>query len=118
LHISKERQAKNKMQKHKDILVAVPKSICNNLLYVIAGGQTVQSSTKAPSAHEPLGSVGGNKYICVFPMNLDKNNLVQYSFTLGTSCRQQKKKSFTQLLEHDSAFVVGHNCLEGLLVKD
>jgi hypothetical protein len=25
---------------------------------------------------------------------LDKSNLVQYSFTLGTSCRQQKKKIF------------------------
>jgi hypothetical protein len=94
LHLSEERQAKNKMQKHKDILVAVPKSIYNNLLYVIAIGQTVQSSSKAPSAHEPLANVGGKKYICVFPMNLDKSNLVQYSFTLGTSCRQQKKKIF------------------------
>jgi hypothetical protein len=28
------------MQKHKDILVAVPKSIYNNLWYVIAIGQT------------------------------------------------------------------------------
>jgi hypothetical protein len=115
---SEERQAKNKMQKHKDILVAVPKSIYNNLLYVIAIGQTVQSNAKAPSAHEPLESVGGNKYICVFPMDLDKSNLVQNSSALGTSCRQQKSESFTQLLEHDSAFVVGHNCLQGLLVKD
>jgi hypothetical protein len=50
LHLSEEKQAKNKMQKHKDILVAVPKSIYNNLLlYGIAIGQTVQSSSKAPS---------------------------------------------------------------------
>ncbi len=46
LHISKERQAKNKMQKH--ILVAVPKNIYKNLLCVITIGQTVQSSSKAP----------------------------------------------------------------------
>jgi hypothetical protein len=51
LHISKERQdfkeiSKNKMQKH--ILVAVPKNIYKNLLCVIAIGQTVQSSSKAP----------------------------------------------------------------------
>jgi hypothetical protein len=38
LHISKERQAKNNMQKH--ILVAVPKNIYKNLLCVIAIGQT------------------------------------------------------------------------------
>ncbi len=48
LHISNERQAKNKMQKHK--LVAVPKNINKNLLCVIAIGQTVQSSSKAPCA--------------------------------------------------------------------
>jgi hypothetical protein len=46
LHVLKERQAKNKMQKH--ILVAVPKNIYKNRLCVIAMGQTVQSSSKAP----------------------------------------------------------------------
>jgi hypothetical protein len=46
LHVLKERQAKNKMQKH--ILVAVPKNIYKNLLCVIAIGQPVQSSSKAP----------------------------------------------------------------------
>jgi predicted SpoU family rRNA methylase len=58
LHLSEERQAKNKMQKHKDILVAVPKSavpksIYNNLLYMIAIGQTVQSSAKPPLHMNP-----------------------------------------------------------------
>jgi hypothetical protein len=78
----------------------------------------LQSSTKAPSAHEPLGNVRGNKYICVFPMNLDKSNLVQYCFTLGTSCRQPKNKNLLPSFLNMTAFVVGHNCLQGLLVKD
>jgi hypothetical protein len=51
LHCTFQRKGKQrtKMQEHKDILVAVPKSIYNNLLYGIAIGQTVQSSSKAPS---------------------------------------------------------------------
>jgi hypothetical protein len=65
LHLSEERQAKNKMQKHKDILVAVPKSIYNNLLYVIAIGQTVQSSAKPPSAHESLECWREQIHLCL-----------------------------------------------------
>ncbi len=85
---------------------------------MIAIRQTVQSSAKAPSAHEPLGSVGGNKYICVFPMNLEKNNLVQYSFTLGTSCRQQKKNLLSSFFNTTLHLLLDTICLEGLLVKD
>jgi hypothetical protein len=77
LHLSEEKQAKNKMQKHKDILVAVPKSIYNNLFHGIAIGQTVQSSSKSPLHMNPLESVRGNKYICVSSMASHRSNLVQ-----------------------------------------
>jgi hypothetical protein len=82
---SKEQNAEAHMQKR--ILVAVPKNIYKNLLCVIAIGQTVHNQAQKPCAHEPLESVRGDKYICVFLMDLHKSNLLQYSFTLGTSCK-------------------------------
>jgi hypothetical protein len=64
------------MQKHKDILVAVPKRIYNNLLYRIAMTDSAVE-LKSPLHMNPLESVRGNKYLCVSSMASHKSNLVQ-----------------------------------------
>jgi hypothetical protein len=48
LHCTFQRKGKQRTKMQKHIFVAVPKNIYKNLLCVIAIGQTVQSSSKAP----------------------------------------------------------------------
>jgi hypothetical protein len=45
------------------------------------------NQAQKPPAHEPLESARREKYICVFLMDLHKSIVLQYSFTLGTSCK-------------------------------
>jgi len=81
---SKEQNAEAHMQKR--ILVAVPKRHLQKSVACNCNWTDSAIQAQKPPAHEPLESVRGDKYICVFLMDLHKSNLLQYSFTLGTSC--------------------------------